>query len=94
MTPKTYPDVACPTVYPERRTWYAGMKPDDPGVVTYNVPCGGHLHPCGICGEQTYCGREGRCLRDDAATHVVRRHFEIDAFQYGMPNGVPGYTRG
>jgi hypothetical protein len=33
-------------------------------------------------------------LDEDAVTHVVRRRFLIDTYDYGIPGGVPGWTRG
>lgn len=81
----------CPTVYPERRTWEAGMDVDGPPIITHNVQCEGHLYPCEICGSVRYCNRESRCLDDGGTNHIVRRVFNIDTY-YG--DGVKGWTRG
>jgi len=81
--------IPCPTIYPRRERWTAGMDPDQPGIVTTDVPCEGRLVECAICGAQRRCTYEARCLDADAETHVVQRLFSIndgDVFQ--------GWTRG
>lgn len=83
--------IPCPTIYPERTTWTHGQT--EP-VIEHNVPCGGRLRPCPVCKAVRFCGREGCCLDAAATMHVVRRRFCIDAEEYGMPGGVPGWTRG
>jgi hypothetical protein len=85
--------IPCPTIYPERKTWYRGTPEDQP-VVTHNVPCEGALYPCEICKAVRYCSREAMCLDGDKPEHVVRRRFCIDEETYGFDGGVPGWTRG
>ncbi|HWI67883.1 MAG TPA: hypothetical protein VNS88_05855 [Nitrospiraceae bacterium] len=83
--------IPCPTVYAERKTYYAGsMEP----VITHDVPCGGTLRPCPVCKAVRFCGREGQCLDAAGAAHVVKRRFVIEDIDYGFPGGVPGWTRG
>jgi hypothetical protein len=83
--------IPCPTVYPSRKIWEAGNTTDQPSRIEHNVPCGGHLRQCDICGELRYCGREGRCLDANQPSHYVRRRFNIDGI-YG--DGIIGWTRG
>jgi hypothetical protein len=87
--------VPCPTVV-NRETWKAGMDPKGPGIKELNVPCGGSLRTCDICGALRFCGREGNCLDAYQPNHVVRRLFSIesDFAEAGYPNGLPGWTRG
>jgi hypothetical protein len=81
----------CPTIYPERQTWVAGMAPDAPPLITHDVPCEGFLHPCPVCGARRWCGREARCLDGQAPTHWQRARFAIEDV-YDPP--VDGWTRG
>jgi hypothetical protein len=40
--------IPCPTLYPEVTTHYADGRTE----TRQNVPCGGHLRPCRICGSR------------------------------------------
>ena len=81
--------IPCPTVYPERKIWEAGNMTDQPSRIEHNVPCGGHLRQCDICGEVRYCGREGRCL--DANQHLAApglRLGNVDHTETGLRLGL------
>jgi len=77
-------------MYPTRKIWDRTTTPDHPRI-EHNVPCGGTLRECPICGEVRYCGREGQCLNDQQPTHWVRRQFDIEGLYGG---GIWGWTRG
>lgn len=81
--------VRCPTVTPHLTRTYADGRVEH----LHDVRCGGRLRPCPICGRETFCGREGRCISVAAQNtdHWVRRRFNIEDY-YGA--GVVGWTHG